>query len=159
MADLEKIDEKTFRVNVGYETIYVDKLYGPTAFSTLEIRADSSSGDWLINCRERLMCRIPGQMPEDYVGSVHLGGLERECNNCGWRLPDGIESYAGPCPQCIGELQESFRQLGFELMPIKATEPMRQVFYSTVSGFGDDYMLPEQADALWKRLIEARNKA
>ncbi len=44
---------------------------------------------------------------------------------------------------------------GWVLASRLATEATRAVLYRTRSGRGDDYMTPEQADALWAALIAA----
>lgn len=39
------------------------------------------------------------------------------------------------------------------LVPIKANSAIRSALYQTKSGFGDDYMTPEEADFLWSKIV------
>lgn len=63
--------DKVGTVNVGSNSIIIDKLFGPTAFAELRITANVERNAWVIergdmcgNFRE--WCTIPGQQEEDY---------------------------------------------------------------------------------------------
>ena len=118
MANLEKIDAKNSCVNVGYETVVIDKLYGPTGFAPITIESNSAYCGWIVSCRGSEVCRVPGQIESD-------------------------DAEPAPAPPTV------------TTVPLQATEEIRIVLYRTKSGFGDDYMLPEQADKLWRDLLDA----
>lgn len=68
MADFEKLNDGTYRVNCGYETIHLCKLYGPTIFADLTIKTvlDDDDAYWIVYRDEKYFCRIPAQLDEDF---------------------------------------------------------------------------------------------
>lgn len=55
----------------------------------------------------------------------------------------------------IRALDTARQSEGMVVVPRAATIGIRGVLYRTRSGYGDDYMTPEQADALWAELLAA----
>ncbi len=61
-----------YTCEVGYETVVIDKLFGPMIFANLKVRADAESGDWIIerqwikNGNYIEWCRIPGQFNDEF---------------------------------------------------------------------------------------------
>jgi hypothetical protein len=63
---------KEIKVEVGYESVVIDKLFGPQIFANLRITADPKTNTWVI---ERQMIdtgewqewvRIPGQVAFEF---------------------------------------------------------------------------------------------
>lgn len=67
MADFEKLDDGSTRVNIGYDTVHVCKLYGPTIFADLTIKADADGACWIVYRGDKEWCRIPAQLDEDFA--------------------------------------------------------------------------------------------
>lgn len=78
MSDENKVLEiepgnQNVRVNVGYQTVELCKLYGPLVFADIRVRAEWKTCEWVI---ERLpidstdqwveVARIPGQLDEEF---------------------------------------------------------------------------------------------
>ncbi len=68
MADFEKLEDGTFRVNTGYETVHICKLYGPTIFADLTVKAvvEADGAYWIIYRDGKEWGRIPAQMDCDF---------------------------------------------------------------------------------------------
>lgn len=63
---------KEIKVEVGYESVIIDKLFGPQIFANLRITADPKTNTWLIE-REMIdtgewqeWVRIPGQISIEF---------------------------------------------------------------------------------------------
>jgi hypothetical protein len=72
VADFEKLDDGTFRVNVGYCTVHLCKLYGPMIFADLTIKAVNEGDDayWIVYRDDKEWCRIPAQMDGDFEDDI-----------------------------------------------------------------------------------------
>ena len=57
-------------INCGYVPIVLAKMFGPTIFADLRIRAEGRKCEWVIERRGSKgwaeFCRVPGQLPEDF---------------------------------------------------------------------------------------------
>lgn len=69
------IPEKEIRVEVGYQSVIIDKMFGPQIFANLKITADPNSNTWLIE-RQKIddgewveWVRIPGQLDIEFKES------------------------------------------------------------------------------------------
>jgi len=51
--------DKDIVLEVGYQTITIDKLFGPLVFCNLRIKADPQSGNWIIE-REKITLNDEG---------------------------------------------------------------------------------------------------
>lgn len=68
MADFEKLNDGTHRVNVGYETLHICKLYGPTIFADLTVVSISGEDAcWIVYRNGKEWCRIPAQLDEEFA--------------------------------------------------------------------------------------------
>lgn len=65
---------KNITVEVGYQSVSIDKMFGPQIFASLRITADPKTNTWLIerqdiNSAEWVeWVRIPGQLKSDFEG-------------------------------------------------------------------------------------------
>lgn len=64
--------QKEIKVEVGYQSVLIDKMFGPQIFANLRITADPKSNTWLIE-RENIhdaewveWIRIPGQLAFEF---------------------------------------------------------------------------------------------
>ena len=73
MADLERLQDGTPRVNVGYGRLIIDKLYGPLIFAQLEVEAVPETCEWVIRRDGVEFCRIAGQLPSDFDQGAGCG--------------------------------------------------------------------------------------
>lgn len=68
----DALDCRCKKIQVGYEAITIDKLFGPQIFANLRIFADPQTNTWVIE-RERIdtmewieWVRIPGQLSLEF---------------------------------------------------------------------------------------------
>lgn len=66
MANFEVQEDGTNVVNIGYETVVIDKMIGPTGFAPITVTADNKTYCWIVECRDIEVCRIPAQLEGDY---------------------------------------------------------------------------------------------
>ncbi len=78
--------EVEIRLEVGYEAVLIEKMFGPLIFCDLRLRADPSTCEWVIERQcgftqdeqgdgpaiWREWVRIPGQLTEDFSGHPEL---------------------------------------------------------------------------------------
>jgi hypothetical protein len=71
--------ENEITVEVGYESVIIDKIFGPQIFANLRITANPESNNWIIE-RQKIndgewieWVKIPGQLPlefDDDLGEI-----------------------------------------------------------------------------------------
>jgi hypothetical protein len=71
-------DREKIKVEVGYQSVIIDKLFGPMIFANLRITADPKTNTWLIE-RETIFQTAGGGSHHEWIEWVRIPGqLERE---------------------------------------------------------------------------------
>jgi hypothetical protein len=68
MADTEKLRDGTLQVNMGYESVRLAKMYGPTIFADLTVQScvEGDRAEWIIYRDGVEWVRIPAQLDSDF---------------------------------------------------------------------------------------------
>jgi hypothetical protein len=122
------------------------------------LRAQPAGGGVELKLRRLLAMRVAGAMLYTDDGELS-DGTEHPAIDFLRHSPEEIESLL----RRRAELKAAIATLtppesggqGVVMVPREASMGIRGVLYRTRSGYGDDYMTPEQADALWADLLAA----
>lgn len=78
MDHSKNMDKEEIKVEIGYESVIIDKMFGPQIFANLRITADPNSNTWLIE-RQKIddnkwieWVRIPGQLDIEFKSNSEM---------------------------------------------------------------------------------------
>jgi len=67
--------EKEIKIEIGGQSVIIDKLFGPQIFANLRITPDTSTNTWIIE-REVMMNDSKGRPVKDHPDCIQIGWHE-----------------------------------------------------------------------------------